>query len=116
MTPPDFGNIFNKVKSATKQAADQTSKLARIAKLKANVLSLNSEKDRHLKTIGLRVYILFQDEKSTDGAELQNRVKDEIAQIQRIEQKISEINGEISDLQANAPHVDVTDVTEENKE
>ncbi len=113
MTPPDFGNIFNKVKTATKQAADQTSRLARIAKLKANVLSLNSEKERHLKTIGLRAYILFQDESSTDSNELRNRVKDEIAQIQRIEGRISEINSEIADLQAAPAHVDVTDVTEQ---
>ena len=48
MTPPDFGNIFNKVKSATKQAADQTSTLARIAKLKANVLSLNLTKTNYI--------------------------------------------------------------------
>jgi hypothetical protein len=59
MTAPDFGNLFDKVKSATKQAADQTSRLARVAKLKANVLSLNSEKERHLKTIGVRAVILM---------------------------------------------------------
>jgi hypothetical protein len=112
MTPPDLGNILNKVKSATKQAADQTSRLAKIAKLKTNVLTLNAEKDRHLKTIGIRAYILFKDEKSKDGAELMDRVKDELAQIERIETKISELNVEIADLQAGNAHVDVTDVTE----
>jgi hypothetical protein len=113
MTAPDFGNLFDKVKNATKQAADQTSKLARIAKLKANVLSMNSEKERHLKTIGLRAFILFSDEKSTDGEELKNRVRDELAQIHRINERIQELHDQISELQAGAPDVDVTDVTKE---
>jgi len=113
MTAPDFGSLFDKVKSATKHAADQTSKLARIAKLKANVLSLNSEKERHLKTIGIRAVIMFSDEKSTDGEELKNRVRDELAQIQRINERIQELNDQITNLQAAAPDVDVTDVTKD---
>jgi hypothetical protein len=113
MTAPDFGNLFDKVKSATKQAGDQASKLARIAKLKANVLSLNSEKERHLKTIGIRAVILFSDEKSTDGEELKNRVRDELAQIHRINERVQELNDQISQMQAGAPDVDVTDVTKE---
>ena len=112
MTAPDFGNLFDKVKSATRQAADQTSKLARVAKLKANVLSLNSEKERHLKTIGIRTVILFADENSTDGAELKNRIRDELAQIQRINERIAELNDQITELQAAGPQVDVTDITE----
>jgi len=113
MTAPDFGNLFDKVKSATKQAGDQASKLARIAKLKANVLSLNSEKERHLKTIGIRAVILFTDEKSNDGEELRNRVRDELAQIHRINERIQELNDQISQMQAGAPDVDVTDVTKD---
>lgn len=115
MTAPDFGNLFNKVKSTAKQAADQTSRLAKVAKLKANVLSLNSEKERHLKTIGIRAVILFSDEKSTDGEELKSRVRDELAQITRINERIQELNDQISELQAGAPDVEVEDVTD-NKE
>jgi hypothetical protein len=111
MTPPDFGNIINKMKSGAKQAADQTQKLARIAKLKTNVYSLNSEKSKLLGTIGLRAYILLAEENSTDGVALKDRVRDEIAQIQRIETRIAELNQEISDLQSTA-HVDVEDITD----
>src|SRR5271168_4569775 len=110
MTPPDFGNLINKVKSATKQAADQTSKLARVAKLKTQVYSLNSEKSKLLNTIGLRAYIMFAEENSMDGAALKERIKDEIAQIKRIEGRIAELNSEIADLQSNTGSVDVEDV------
>ena len=116
MTAPDFGNLFDKVKNTAKHAADQTSKLARVAKLKANVLSLNSEKERHLKTIGIRAVILFVDEKSSDGEELKSRVRDELAQIQRINERIQELNDQISELQAGAPDINVADVTEHKEE
>ena len=109
-----FDNIFDKVKSVTKQAADQTGKYAKIAKLKTNVMTLNSEKGRHLSTIGLRAYTLFAENSKIDGVVLHEKVRDEIAQIERIEARIREIEAEVADLQAAAgQHVDVTDVTEE---
>jgi hypothetical protein len=114
MTPPDFGNIIGKMKSGAKQAADQTQKLARVAKLKTNVYSLNSEKSKLLSTIGIRTYIFLAEEDSTDGLVLKDRVKDEIAQIQRIETRILELNSEITELQSSA-HVDVEDVTDSTK-
>ena len=114
MTPPDFGNLINKVKSGAKQAAESTQKLTRIAKLKTNVYSLNSEKSKLLGTIGIRAYILLAEENSTDGVALKDRVRDEIAQIQRIETRIAELNHEITELQETS-HVDVEDVTGHEK-
>jgi hypothetical protein len=114
MTPPYFGNLIGKMKSGAKQAADQTQKLARVAKLKTNVYSLNSEKSKLLSTIGIRTYIFLAEENATDGVVLKDRVKDEIAQIQRIETRISELNSEITELQSHA-QVDVEDITDHTK-
>lgn len=112
MSPPDFGNFINKVKTATKQTADYAATKAKIGKLKLNIMTLNTEKSRHLQTIGLRTYNLYRESTQIDGNVLKDRVHDEISQIERIEGKIRELEGEIANLEANTQHVDVTDVTE----
>lgn len=116
MAPPKFDNIINKAKSVTQKVADQTNKLAKVAKLKTNVMTLNGEKSRHINTIGLRTYTMFTENNSIDGTALYEKVRDEIAQIERVETRVREIEAEIAELQANAPHVDVQDVTDEEGE
>lgn len=106
---PAFDNLFNKVKAVTKDAADKTNKAAKIAKLKMNIMTLQTEKSRHLNTIGVRAHALFVEQKNLDG--LYERVKDELSQIERTEHKIKEIEAEIAELQANT--VDVSDVTDD---
>jgi len=108
-----MSGFLDKVKKAGKQASDQGAKLVKIGKLKTNIMTLNSEKDRHMKTIGLRAYTLFGENRKIDGVVLQEKIRDEIAQIERIEEKIREHEAEIAETQAAGPHVDVTDVTEE---
>lgn len=116
MSPPKFDNLINKAKSVTKQVADQTGKLAKVAKLKTNVMTLNGEKGRHINTIGLRVYTMYTENNRIDGTALYEKVRDEIAQIERIETRVREIEAEIADLQASTQHVDVEDVTAEDSE
>ena len=110
---PNFDNLVNKGKGFLKQAADQTTRIAKIGKLNTNVMTLRSEKGRHLQTIGLRAYTLFTENNKIDGTVLQEKVRDEIAQIERIESRVREIEEEIADLRANT-QVDVTDVTEDD--
>lgn len=110
---PPFENFFDKVKTATKQAADQTSKAAKIAKLKMNVVTLSSEKNKHLQAIGQRVYNLFGENHAIDGNVLKEKVREEIKQIERIDEKIKEHEAEISDMHSDTQHVDVTDVTDD---
>lgn len=109
---PNFDNLVNKGKGFLKQAADQTTRIAKIGKLNTNVMTLRSEKGRHLQTIGLRAYTLFSENNKIDGTVLQEKVRDEIAQIERIESRVREIEEEIADLRAST-HVDVTDVTDD---
>lgn len=111
-----FENIFDKVKSAAGKVADQTSRAAKLGKLKMNVVSLNSEKNKHLQAIGLRVYTLLEENHAIDGNVLKEKVADEINQIARIDGKIKEIESEIADVQANTQHVDVDDVTDDDEE
>ena len=108
-----FDNLFNKAKAVAKQAADQGSRQAKILKLKASMMTLNQEKNKGLQTIGNRVYILYTENKRIDGSLLYDRVKDELSQIEKTEARIGEIEAEIAELQTNAQHIDVTDVTEE---
>ncbi len=113
---PNFDNLVNKGKGFLKQAADQTTRIAKIGKLNTNVMTLRSEKGRHLQTIGVRAYTLFTENNKIDGTVLQEKVRDEIAQIERIESRVREIENEIADLRASTQSVDVTDVTEEEDE
>lgn len=109
MTP--FDNIFDKVKSAAGKVADQTNRAAKLGKLKMNVVTLNSEKNKHLQAIGLRVYTLLEENSAIDGNVIKEKIKDEMSSIERIDDKIKEIEEEIADLQTNSQHVDVDDVT-----
>lgn len=110
---PAFDNIFSKVKAATKEAADKTGKAAKAAKLRVNIKTLEMEKNRHLQTIGLRTYLLYAENKSLDGNALFERVKDELTQIERAEERIKELEQEIQDI--NSQSLDVEDVTEEKE-
>lgn len=109
MTP--FDNIFDKVKSAAGKVADQTNRAAKLGKLKMNVVTLNSEKNKHLQAIGLRVYTLLEENSAIDGNVIKEKIKDEMSSIERIDDRIKEIEEEIADLQTNSQHVDVDDVT-----
>lgn len=113
---PKFDNIFDKVKSAAGKVADQTNKAAKLGKLKMNVVTLNSEKNKHLQAIGLRVYTLLEENSAIDGNVLKEKIKDEMSSIERIDGKLKEIEEEIADLQTNTQHVDVDDVTDDEDE
>jgi len=113
---PPFDNIFDKVKSAAGKVADQTNRAAKLGKLKMNKVTLGNEKNKHLQAIGLRVYTLLEENNAIDGNVLKEKIKDEIGQIERIDDKIKEIDEEIADLQSNSQHVDVDDVTDDDED
>jgi hypothetical protein len=110
MTPPSFDNIINKFKSSTKQAADQMSRAARVAKLKMDIMAQNGEKTRLLQNVGEKTYQLFVETAGLDG--LMDRLSNEFTMIRRIETRISEIEKEITDLQTQLQSGDVTDADE----
>jgi hypothetical protein len=109
----NFDNLFKKVKTVTKNAADTTGRQVKKVKLQTNIMTLNNEKNRHFTTIGTRAFVLFSEANFIDGKILLDRIRDEIEQIGRIDGRIREIESEIADLSANTQHVDVEDVTDE---
>jgi hypothetical protein len=113
MAPPGFDNLINKVKSATKHAADSTARQAKIAKLKMNLMTIQTEKSRHLQTIGIRTHEMFNRIQKLDGDALLDLVRDELGQLSRIDVKMAEITAEIAQIQASANAVEVEDVTDE---
>ncbi|HEY9773289.1 MAG TPA: hypothetical protein V6C81_05720 [Planktothrix sp.] len=117
MSPnPKFDKFFSKAKDVGKQAADQVGRQAKKVKLQTNIMTLKTERGRHITTIGNRAFSLFSETNAIDGKVLLDRVRDEIAQIERIDSQIREIESEIADLSASTQHVDVQDVTESGKE
>jgi hypothetical protein len=110
MTPPSFDNIINKFKSSTKHAVDQASRAARVTKLKMDIMTQNGEKTRLLQNVGEKTYQLFSETKGLDG--LLERIRNEFTMIQRIEERIREIEDEIHELQTMPSSPDITDATE----
>jgi len=79
------------------------------------VMSLTSEKTQHLQTIGQRTYTLFVENSTIDGRVLQEKIHEELTQIARIDGRIRELESEIADIQSNTQHIDITDVTTDDK-
>src|SRR6516165_6776608 len=115
MPPSAFDNFFQKVKSATKQAADTTAKQAKIAKFRMNLMTLQTEKSRYLQTVGIRVYTMYLNIKSLDGARLFEDVKDDLGNIERIDVRMQDIEENIAELQSKQAELEIKDVTDSSQ-
>lgn len=108
-----MSGFFDKVKSYTKQAADQTGRAAKIAKIKMNMVSLNSEKDRHLKAIGQNVFSMVSETGGLDPEALRVACRDNVMQINQLNEKIQELENEIAAIQAGSTDSEVGDGEDE---
>ncbi len=100
MPASPFDNIFDKVKGKARETAQQMNLVSQIAKLKVELATQKSEKERQLKAIGAKTYAIFAKEKTVDGKILLEEVGGELSVIQRIESRLEELTGEIAALQA----------------
>jgi hypothetical protein len=112
-------SFFDKMKEKGSQAAAQMHLAAKIAKLKVEIATQNSEKERHLKTIGEKTYGIFARDKRLDGASVETEIANELSLIERIDAHIQELQDEISDLQHEFKNtesnvVDATEVKEKD--
>lgn len=107
-------SFFDKFKQTTGKAAHQMSLASRIARLKVEIATQNSEKDRHLKTIGEKTYGIFARDKRLEGAAVETEITNELSLIERIDSHIKDLQSEISNLQAEFRNVEnnVVDATE----
>ena len=96
MPASPFENFKQDFKLVTKQVTLAT----KIAKIKVEVATQKSEKERYLKTIGVKTYAIFCKDKTLDGKVVMDEISNELNLIQRIETHLDELQTEIANLQA----------------
>lgn len=94
-----FGNLFDKFKTQTKQAADQMKVAGKIAGLKVERSTQKAERERLLKEIGSKTFSIYNKTKSLDSETLEEEIINELRHIERIDKRMEEIELEISSLQ-----------------
>lgn len=107
-----FGNIFDKLKSSTKQAADQMKLAGRIAGLKVERTTQKAERERLLKEIGSKTFSIYSKSKSLDAPTLEEEIINELNHIERIDKRMVEIEEEIAQLQSEIMHTDGKEVVD----
>jgi hypothetical protein len=93
-------SLFGKFAKGTKEAGAKVSLATKIAKLNVEIATQRSEKERHIKSIGLKVYAIFAKTKQLDGRVLQEEITSELNLIERIDKHIEDVQNEIAQLQA----------------
>ena len=112
-------SFINKVTKGTRQAATQMSLAAKIAKLNVEIATQKTEKERHIKSIGAKVYAIYAEKKVLDGRVLEEELSGDLNLIDRIDRHIEDLQREIAKLQAEFRNtegkpdiVDASDVKE----
>ena len=109
---------FNTFVSDVKLVGKQMGLAAKIAKLKVEIATQKGEKERHFKTIGVKIYAIFSKDRNQDGKVIGDEIANELSLIDRIDKHIDELQHGIAKLQAQfrgkpAPDtVDADEVTE----
>ena len=94
-----FGNLFDKFKTQTKQAADQMKVAGKIAGLKVERSTQKAERERLLKEIGSKTFSIYNKTKSLEPQALEEEITNELRHIERIDKRMDEIEEEIAALQ-----------------
>ncbi len=101
MTPPSpFDKFVDKFKSGTKVAAEQMKLAGRITALNVERTTQKTERERLLKEIGLKTYGVFSKAKKLAPESLMEEIMSELNHIERIDQRLEEIEAEIANLRA----------------
>lgn len=94
-----FGNLFDKFKTQTKQAADQMKVAGKIAGLKVERSTQKAERERLLKEIGHKTFRIYDKTKALDSNTLEEEIINELRHIERIDKRMEEIEEEVAALQ-----------------
>ncbi len=113
MPSSSFDNILDKLKTTTRQAADQIQRMAKVSKLKMKGLSLAGEKARCLQTVGKKTYQFIKGNNPVDGNVLVATLEDEITEIEHIESRIRDVENQVEDLINSMREAKVKDITYE---
>jgi len=108
MEENNLGNIFNKVKAATKRAADATSRQAKLTGLRIKLMTLHSQRNQHLQNIGTWLFSFYKQGKKFDQSLLVVELKDEIANIEQIDRQTEAIEAQIQAQEVDSEKVNET--------
>lgn len=101
MTPPSpFDKFVDKVKTGTKAAAEQAKLVGRITALGVEKTTQKTERDRLLKEIGTKTYGIYSKSKALNPEQLMDEIVSELNHLERIDQRLEEIDVEIKQLRA----------------
>jgi hypothetical protein len=103
-------SFFDKFKEKGAQAAQKMGLMTRVAKLRVEVATQKSEKERHLKTIGEKTYGIFARDKKLEAANVEAEITNELSLIERIESHLEELESQIRELQAEIGSTDKSGV------
>jgi hypothetical protein len=104
--------FFDKFKKNTNKAAHQVNLVSKMAKLKVEIATQKSERERHLKTIGEKTYGIFSRDKKLEAPAVETEIANELSLLERIDVHIEELNRQISDLQAEFRQTDGKDIVD----
>jgi hypothetical protein len=103
-------SFFDKVKQNTSKAAAQMHLATKIAKLKVEIATQKSERERHLKTIGEKTYGIFARDKKLEGASVETEIANELSLIDRIDSHMKDLEDEIANLQSQFRNAEGTNI------
>lgn len=109
--PDSLGNLINKVKEVTKQAVDGTARQAKLARLRLNLMTLHTERNRHLQNIGGSLFASYKQNKTFDQAWLYAELQNEFSAVEQLDRQADAIEVQIRAHEVEA--VEVKDVTED---
>jgi hypothetical protein len=98
--PSPFDKFVDKFKSGTKVAAEQMKLAGRITALNVERTTQKTERDRLLKEIGMKTYSVFSKKKELAHEPLMEEIMNELHHLERIDQRLEEIEAEIAQLRA----------------
>lgn len=112
MTSTPFGNLFDKIKSSTKNAAEQMKLAGRAAGLRVERSTQKAERERLLREIGSKTFSIFSKTKSLDLPTLEEEIINELRHIERIDKRLAEIEVEIETVKDELLHAGGKDIVD----
>ena len=109
---------FDGFKTNIKMASKQMNLMAKIAKCKVDIAQQKGEKERHLKTIGVKIHAIFSKDRNVEGNVVADEISNELNLIERIDKHVEELQAEIENLKGQfretggKDYVDATEVRE----
>jgi hypothetical protein len=105
----NLAGILNKVKMATQQVADVTVRQAKIARLRFDIMTLHSERAKHLQSIGNHLFSLYKQEDKFTQTQLYSQLQPDLDLIESVDSRIEAIEAQLQVHQNDS--IEIKDIT-----